>query len=216
MRVSVCTRQRYDDDDTFERRMDLARRTCIPAVVAAAELPAVVAAAEIFGASLTWRWRAHERHAPDVWAAVAGAGWPGRIEVVDDFGPETDDVQVTLDSDDRIEPGYLATVMSYWRRGRTELRTWQPIKQRLSDGRLHRHRFRYRVKKRVSPFYAIYNPTEELYAYCASHGKLHELVQPKWMKGPGAIAVIHGDNALMDLRAGDIRLDGGPVEADYR
>lgn len=212
MKVAICTRQRYDDEHVFRRRMELARRTCIPAVIAAAEKlrcqDLARRQAELVDSgpeySLTWVWRAHKRHRDAIMRALTEEGWTHWISVVDAFGPDGDDVQVALDSDDRIEPQYLRMVADYWRPGFVELRSWQPIKQRLSDGQLFRHRFRYRTKKRVSPFYAIYNPHPELYAYVASHGQLHRLIQPNWRPEPGAIAVIHGANALMDLHRSDV------------
>jgi hypothetical protein len=223
MRITVCTRQRYEDDETFRKRMALARKTCIPAVIAAAEeLQELADIALERGVEdrwakldVAWRWLVLDRHIVEATEVIRSAGWRWRLQLASAWGPEDDDVQVTLDSDDRIEPEYLVTVASHWRPGKTELRSWQPIKQRLKDGRLHRHRYRYRVKGRVSPFYAVYNPTERVHAYVVSHGKLHELIEPIWMRDPGAIAVIHGENALMDLRAGDVRIEA-PSRADYR
>jgi hypothetical protein len=200
---TVYTRQCYDDDKHFRARMELARRTCIPAMVAAAKnlKPDVV---------IAWAWRAHERHLEAIERIVRDGGWTHALEVLQHFGPGRDDIQSTLDSDDRIRPTFLYTIeasyftiQGYERPRLTELRSWQPIKQRLEDGACFRHRYRYEEKGRVSPFYAIYNPTAEVHVYARSHGQMHQLLEPRWSREPGAIAVIHGANRLMDLRASD-------------
>lgn len=203
----LFTRQKYDDE-AFARRMDLARRTCIPSVVAALDG---------IGPGFRWVWKAHLRHAATIRRVLRSEGFDREIEVTEDFSPPTEpvDIHSTLDSDDRIEPHFLRLQQSYWQEGVQRLISWQPLKQRHSDGQLYRHRYRYEKSGRVSPFYAIYNPDAGLYAYCQSHGVLHKHTSPTWKRDPGAVAVIHDANKLMDLRSRDIPIDV-PSEADYR
>lgn len=199
MRHHLFTRQRYEDDD-FRRRMDLALRTCIPAVLEAAATLAP---------GFRWTWKAHTHHESEIRRILETEGWTHELAVVEKFTPPTEhaDLHSTLDSDDIIGPEFLSVQQAYWKPGITEIRSWQPIKLRLSDGALFRHRFRYAAKGRVSPFYAVYNPTPSVYAYSASHMDMQDHAPTTWHSDPGAICVVHGGNALNSINHRDRRIE---------
>lgn len=203
----LFTRQKYDDEH-FRRRMDLACRTCIPSVMAALDG---------IGPGFRWVWKARPEHHDELRRILEREGFDREVECVDTFTPPANQPHIhsTLDSDDRIEPHFLELQQGYWQPAVQKILSWQPLKQNHEDGSLHRHRFRYEERGRVSPFYAIYNPSATLYAYCESHGHLHKLIRPEWKRDPGAIAVIHETNKLMDLSPRDCALSA-PSEADYR
>jgi hypothetical protein len=192
---TVYTRQRYDDGP-FMKRMLLAVETCIPAMIEAArQVPEDVV--------LRWAWRAHARHSSAIYETLRGAGWSGGIEVVDVFGPASDQIQSSLDSDDRIGPGFLRMQQGHYRPGGPFIVTWQPEKQRLEDGRIFRHRMRYKANL-PSPFYAVFNPGPTVHAYRVKHGAMHTLAPCTLSSEPGAIAVIHAGNKHMDLNRYDL------------
>lgn len=192
---TVYTRQRYDDGP-FQERMELALETCIPAMVAAAakcQHP------------VRWAWRAHPHHAESLVDTVRAGGWKGELEVLEEFGP-FGDVQSTLDSDDRIEPHFLHRVQLCHRPGAPFVVTWQPIKQRLSDGAKFAHRMKYQAYK-PSNFYAVYNPTAAVHVYARKHGEMHLLGAPCRVAGDrGAIVVIHAGNPNQTINGRDERI----------
>jgi hypothetical protein len=199
VRHHLFTRQKYDDD-TFRRRMDLALRTCIPAVLeSASEL----------APGFRWTWKAHARHESEIRRILEAEGWAHEIAVVETFTPPepgSADLHSTLDSDDIIGPDYLRMQQSYWRPGITEVRSWQPVKQRLSDGTLYHHRLQYRARRRVSPFYMISNPTPTIYAYSVTHMDMQSYAPTTWERETGAICVVHGANALNSIDHRDLRI----------
>jgi hypothetical protein len=200
---TVYTRQRWEHEETTIERMRLARATTIPSMVRAAkEAPHPV----------RWAWFTTERDQERVVDVVRRAGYPGPILTIttDGYVPlyEEDDLQSTLDSDDKVASYFLKRIQSRWRgrRSSTYIVTWQPIKERFEDGALFNHRMRYAADK-PSPFYTVYNPTEKCHAYRKKHGHMHLCGAPvELLTERGAIAVIHGKNTLMDLKSGDTPL----------
>lgn len=204
---TVYTRMRYEDEQQLLSRVELARATTIPSMVAAAKR------AEY---QVRWAWFALERDHERIRSIVTGAGYPGEVITLDrgseGYVPlyEEDNVQSTLDSDDKVAAYFLARVQRRWKPPVTPpqpyIVTWQPIKERFQDGALFNHRMRYAATK-PSPFYSVYNPTEKVHVYAKSHGHMHELGAPvELVNERGAIAVIHGGNALMDIKSGDTPL----------
>lgn len=200
---TVYTRQRWQDEDTMIERMKLARATTIPSMVRAAQ-----AALE----PVRWAWFVNPRDVELLVDVVTRAGYPGPILpiVEDGYTPlfEEDDLESTLDSDDKVASYFLKRVQGRWR-GRdssTYIVSWQPIKERFEDGALFNHRMRYAADK-PSPFYTVYNPTAKCHAYRKKHGHMHRCGAPvEHTNERGAIAVIHGKNTLMDLKSGDTPL----------
>lgn len=198
MRHTVYTQQHYADDGVFAARMELARRTSIPAMLHAAALT---------HHPVRWAWQVRERHEWLVRQVLEEEGWTGEIMTIRGFAPFGDDVQSTLDSDDRIEPGFLATVQGYYRPDETFIVTWQPVKQDLETGDFYRHRRRYAATG-PSMFYAVYNPTDQVRVYAKTHERMHWLAPTLLATDAGAIAVIHGANALATITEADIPLGG--------
>jgi hypothetical protein len=48
-----------------------------------------------------------------------------------------------------------------------------------------------------------------------AHARHHDEIRPTWKRDPGAVAVIHDTNKLMDIRSHDYAI-AAPSEADYR
>lgn len=199
---TVYTRQRWADEKQTVERMSLARLTTIPSMVAAAK-----AALQ----PVRWAWFSHERDHELIKRIVSRAGYPGPILTldVDGYVPlfEEDDLQTTLDSDDKVTSYFLKRVQGRWKPGtKPYIVSWQPIKERLDDGFLFKHRMRY-ATNRPSPFYTVYNPDARAHAYAKKHGHMHLVGAPVELTTErGAIAVIHGENTLMDLKSGDTPL----------
>lgn len=199
---SMYTRQRYADEEELAYRMELAAKTSIPSMVDSAGLAPH---------PVRWVWAVLERDKARVSDTLLEAGWQGSIVLQDSWPPAQlldDHISSTLDSDDRVASFYLTKMQKRWKPGPTFVVTWQPIKQRLEDGELFQHRMTY-ATNRPSPFYAVYNPSEECYVYARSHGQMHLCGAPVELARErirGAIAVIHDRNKLMDLRKGDTPL----------
>ena len=197
---TMYTRQRYDDDHEMRYRMELARETSIASMVAALKRALY---------PVRWRWAILPRHEELVRQTLLEAGWTGEFLPTETWPPEQledDDISSTLDSDDKVAPGFLRIIQRHWAPGKPFIVTWQPVKERYSDGAIFEHRFKY-TNDRPSPFYAIYNPTSRCYVYRKKHGHMDQLGAPVTMsKERGAIAVIHGRNKLMDISSRDKQL----------
>lgn len=195
---TVYTRQHYVDDSTFAARMELARRTSIPAMLEAsaqAEHP------------VRWAWQVREPHEELLRRVLEEEGWTGELRAIRHFAPFDDDVQSTLDSDDRITSSFLATIQDAYRPGAPYILTWQPAKTDLHTGRFYHHRRRY-SSRCPSPFYAVYNPTLSCRVYAKTHERMHELAPTALAPEAGAIAVIHGANALARIDERDVPFSG--------
>lgn len=191
MKHSVYTRQAYVDDERFYARMDLAKKTCIPAMIAAAlraQHP------------VRWVWWAFPRHHAHVRTVVRGYGWTGPLTVTSgDSWLADDDIQTTLDSDDQVDAGFLQNVQDLHEPGAPYLVSWQPVKLELATGQRYRMRMRYSGST-PSMFYSIYNPTSDVRVYALTHTRMSELCKSFLAPVEGsAFAVIHDGNHLMQI-----------------
>lgn len=199
---TVYTRQRWAEEEQTIERMRLARATTIPSMVRAAQAAL---------RPVRWAWFSAARDHERIIDVVTRAGYPGPVVCLDTDGYvplfEEDDLQTTLDSDDKVASYFLKRVQGRWKPGtKPYIVSWQPIKERFEDGALFKHRMRY-AADRPSPFYTVYNPTARAHAYAKKHGHMHLVGAPVELTTErGAIAVIHPDNTLMDLKSGDTPL----------
>lgn len=194
---TIYTRHTFElDDPRFRKRLELAAETSIPAVREALS--------SLEAEEWTWLW---------VWWCRPGAeelilehvGHDLPVECLrgDTWHPD-DEIQLTLDSDDMIPPGFIDHVEGLWEpTDFPYLRTWQPTKLDLRTSKRYKMAFRY-SSSTPSMFYAVYNPTERVRVYARTHTRMSELAPCELVQGgPGVTAGIHDDNQLMTIAHGD-------------
>jgi hypothetical protein len=99
------------------------------------------------------------------------ANWSG-VE-----GMDIAKIQVGLDSDDLLEPDFIAKVRELSVGDKARLMSFQPIKLDVKSGKKYKMK-NYEMRKRCSPVFATYQPKDNVFAYYRSHYRMNK--DPRW------------------------------------
>lgn len=117
------------------------------------------------------------------------------------------DIQVALDSDDLVEPQFLAKIRQICVGSKSIHISFQPDKLNIKTGKLYKMSDNYKNSGTGSPCYALYQPEFKYFAYHDSHLKIGNLMDKTIYIDEGYVHMsIHDTNDSTGIKKTDIEI----------